>query len=56
VKKPWYKSKTLWFNVVSGAVMLASEAASLGIDPKISAAVITVGNLVLRLLTHEGVK
>ena len=55
-KKKWYKSKTVWFNIVSGAVMVASEAARLGIDPKVAGIVVVVGNIVLRLMTREGIK
>ena len=55
-KKKWYKSKTVWFNIVSGAVMAASEAARLGIDPKVAGIVVVVGNIVLRLMTREGIK
>ena len=54
--KKWYKSKTVWFNIVSGAVMAASEAARLGIDPKVAGIVVVVGNIILRIMTHDGLE
>lgn len=56
-KSKW-KSKTLWFNVITGAVTVAGVLANsaLAADPKIQAAValfITIGNGVLRFMTNE---
>lgn len=55
--KPWYTSRTVWFNVVTlvvaGATVLLDPA--LVQDSRIVAgatAVVTVGNVALRLLTN----
>jgi hypothetical protein len=52
--KPWYESKTLWFNVVSLAVISAGVLADPGLisDPRIVAgagALVTIGNAALRI-------
>lgn len=52
--KPWYQSKTLWFNALSLAVVTAGVLADPGLvqDPRIVAgatAVMTVGNAALRI-------
>lgn len=50
--KPLYKSKTFWFNVAAVAVQVSQVAP---LSPAASAAVVGVGNIVLRLLTTEPV-
>jgi len=52
--KPWYQSKTLWFNVVSLAVVIAGVLADPAIvsDARVvaaAAAFVTIGNAVLRI-------
>lgn len=54
--KPWFQSKTVWFNIVSMAVTVAALLADPGVvsDPRvvgIAAAVVTVGNMALRVIT-----
>ncbi len=50
--KSLFVSKTFWFNVVTAAVELSGV---LPIPAGVSTAVIGVGNVVLRLLTHRPV-
>lgn len=53
MSKSIWKSKTFWFNVASAAVMIASGQAGISIPPKVAVPVITVGNVLLRLLTNQ---
>jgi len=51
--KKWYRSRTVWTNLVMliGAI-LASEA-GIDLEPEETAAIITVINLILRLFTKQ---
>jgi len=52
--KNWYQSKTLWFNIIGLAIAAAGElitAFPTGQVAKISAFVLTIGNILLRLIT-----
>lgn len=60
--KPWYHSKTIWFNILAG---LASIAAPLlePVRPYLSAqtymlfmSVIAIANVFLRVITTQGLK
>lgn len=57
--KKWYTSKTLWFNFVTGLVGAAGVLAADGsISPAVQAGFatfVTVGNMILRLLTTQPV-
>lgn len=56
VNKTWWKSKTLWFNIISMIVLIASVFIGVPwLDPRILAGVITVGNGILRLITKQGI-
>lgn len=53
--KPWYESATLWLNVISLIVVVAGVFIdpALAADPRVvavAAAVVTVGNALLRVL------
>lgn len=59
-KKPWYKSRTLWFNAVVAA-FAALEASASMIQPFLQGNVygyalliLTVGNAALRIITSQG--
>lgn len=59
--KPWYRSKTFWFNVVTLIVAIATLAAdpSLVKDMNVvagAAGVVTVGNIILRMLTDTAIE
>ena len=52
--KNWYKSKTIWFNIIGLIVTLAGElttAFPAGNVAKIAGSVLIVGNIILRLIT-----
>jgi len=52
--KNWYQSKTLWFNIIGLAIAAAGElttAFPTGKVAEISAFVLTIGNILLRLIT-----
>ena len=52
--KNWYQSKTIWFNIAGFIVALAGElttAFPAGQVAKISGFVLTIGNVLLRLIT-----
>ena len=54
--KPWYKSKTVLVN--AGALALIGVQAMIGhaaIDPELQAALLSVVNVVLRLMTNQPV-
>lgn len=44
------KSKTIWFNLVTGLISIAGV---LPIDPATSALIVAVGNVALRFITTE---
>lgn len=54
VSKSWYKSKTLWFNIITQAMWVIQEFAGADlVSPTTALMVITVGNAGLRLITKE---
>lgn len=60
-KKPWYKSRVLWFNVIV-AGLASLEAAAHMIQPFVEGNVygyglmlLTVGNAMLRIITSQGI-
>lgn len=55
--KPWYTSKTLWFNLVSGIVLLVkSKYPQFVVPDDVFAAIILLVNFVLRLVTKKGIE
>jgi hypothetical protein len=52
-KKAWWRSKTLWINLVAGAALLAQSQFGFIIDGEVQGAILAVVNLVLRLITKE---
>lgn len=56
--KAWYKSKMILFNILSGivGVGMALQSPEVGLNPQvvsILATVVTVGNVILRLVTNK---
>jgi hypothetical protein len=47
------KSKTFWFNLVSGIVMFLSETNGKVVSTEIATSIIVAGNIVLRFLTNK---
>ncbi|MBM4301636.1 MAG: hypothetical protein FJ121_08915 [Deltaproteobacteria bacterium] len=54
-KKAWYRSKTLWINLVAGVALVAQSRFGFVIDAEVQGGILTVINLVLRLITKEPV-
>jgi hypothetical protein len=52
-KKAWWRSKTLWVNLVAGAALLVQSQYGFVIDAEAQAAILTVINLLLRLITRD---
>lgn len=50
------KSKTFWFNLVSGVVLIVDALQGRVIPPEASATIVAVGNIVLRLITTKPIK
>lgn len=57
--KPWYLSKTLWFNVLTALVAIAGSLTNAftftGNVAAIFTGILTVGNVILRLLTTTAI-
>lgn len=54
--KKWWTSKTLWFNIIGLAVAAAGEfskAFPSGQVAKIAGFVLTIGNIILRLISTQ---
>lgn len=52
--KSWYKSKTLWFNLITQTMWVVQEFAGADlVNPTTALMVITLGNAGLRLITKE---
>lgn len=52
--KNWYQSKTVWFNIIGLILALAGELSTAfpsGQVAKISGFVLTIGNIILRLVS-----
>jgi len=52
--KKWYESKTMWFNIIGLIVAAAGEftnAFPTGQVAKIAGFILTIGNIILRLLS-----
>lgn len=56
--KPFWQSKTLWLNVVALAIigMQVAGTADIGLSPATQTALLAVANVLLRLLTNQGVQ
>jgi len=55
--KPFYTSKTFWFNIAIGVFALVEKTvADLGITDGIIVTILTIGNLILRGVTKTAVK
>jgi hypothetical protein len=54
-KKAWWRSKTLWVNLVAGAALLAQSQFGFVIDGEVQGAILLIINFALRLITNEPV-
>lgn len=53
--KPWYTSKTLWINTVAALALIVQSRTGFVIDAEIQAALLTIINIVLRVVTGQEV-
>lgn len=56
--KPWYQSKTVWFNIITaalGAIGEISEVFPVSKHPLLYTNIVAVGNIILRLITYKPV-
>lgn len=51
--KKFWKSKTLWVNLVAVLALALQSATGYAVDPAVQAALLAVINAVLRLITKE---
>jgi hypothetical protein len=54
--KEWWKSKTLWVNVIALIAMIVQANYGFIIAPEEQIAVITIVNLILRAITKTGLE
>lgn len=54
-KKPWYKSKTLWLNILAGVATAIQTQTGLVADPELQGALLVIANLILRAFTNTGI-
>lgn len=53
--KPWYQSKTVWFNIAAALLGTADQLAGTGILGTSAPAIIGAANIVLRAVTSQPV-
>lgn len=51
--KAFWKSKTMWFNVLSAVVMVGSGSLGVQIDPHYAVPAVAIGNMGLRMITNQ---
>jgi len=57
LEKKWWESKTVWFNLIGGLIVLLQYIGTInGINPEITGSALVVGNFLLRFLTDEKVE
>lgn len=54
--KEWYKSKTLWLNAIAFLAVVLQMNAGIGLTAEEQVGLLAVINLVLRLITTQGLK
>ena len=52
--KRWYTSKTLWLNLLAIVALVAQAEFGYVLDAEAQAALLAVINLILRIITKEG--
>ena len=56
-RKPWYKSRTVWFNGITVAVyILGNMQGAAWMNKDVLVGVLAVGNGILRWMTDKGIK
>ena len=56
MNKKWYRSKSVWLNVIMLAGVFFQEQLGLTLTIEEQGAVITIVNLILRVITKEGLE
>jgi len=56
IKKIWWKSKTLWVNVIAMVALIAQSQTGFAFAVEEQAAIIVVLNLILRAITKTGLE
>lgn len=51
--KPFYQSKTFWWNLASGVAVVFWGDVKPYVSPEIAGTVVVVGNMLLRFITSE---
>ena len=51
MKKAWWKSKTMWFNVLTLGLMAAQGQLGIEVPPNVALPVVAIGNALLRIMT-----
>ena len=53
--KPWYRSRTVWFNALAVLVLVANQFGFTGwsLDPEVSTGIVALVNLYLRFITKQ---
>ena len=54
--KMWYRSRTLWLNIIAITAMIAQAQYGFLIDAEAQAAILAILNLILRAITEEGLE
>lgn len=54
--KTWWKSKTLWVNIIAGAAFLIQAYYGFVIAPEEQAGLLVVVNLIMRAITKTGLE
>lgn len=55
-QKPWYTSKTLWFNLLSGIWFFVGPKIGIPeLTPEVFTSILLIGNVILRLITNTEV-
>jgi hypothetical protein len=54
--KKWYKSKVVWFNIVTLALAIINEMAGKVIPTECSASIVAIGNVLLRMITSTKIE
>ena len=54
--KKWYESKTVWINIVAFIALSVQSLNGFIISPEEQAALLTIVNLILRVVTNTGIE
>lgn len=55
MKKAWWKSRVVWFNILTLGIMAGQGQLGVEVPPSVAVPLVTVGNVILRILTSQPV-